>query len=414
MSVLQDTAMMQVKSKKNPKRTVRENQYGTGVNHDWMASASSTRLRSGSGGSRTTTTSDSGDAGYSPMVLSQQSSSFSSSSSQQQQQHLMSSTSTSGSSSRLHAPQYSSPSLNQSTSFNSGSPSPHFPPSSSTTLPNSISAASADLQVAPIVSRISERDADAIAEYIKRNRSGSSGTQYSADSKGSGSSTANMGNGNIGSNGGVSTLPTINGSNSHLPLTPSPSNPPPTLATRRLLRPSASTSQLQSPPLPIVTNPNSEVPPSNGALPRMRAGTQPTTIRPVPVPSQSQSIVTSPTESTFSVAGRASVERGTSGRRAGTTPSFSSNSIVGGRRPSEPQGDFTGPPSDYAIFPDPPSKIPVGVESATPPPPPSATTKPLGRRAGFALLTKPLPGIEPRSHRDRDHRRGGSASDVRG
>ncbi len=152
---------------------------------------------------------------------------------------------------------------------------------------------------------------------------------------------------------------------------------------------------------------------STGNVSRMRAGTQPTTTRPGQPQSQSQApVVVSPTESSFSVIGRASVERVLASRRAGTVPNPSSSSIIAGRRPSDPQGDFTGPPRDYAIFPDPP-KLSVGVESPTPPPPPSATTKPPGRRTGFAKLTKPLPGIDSRSQRDRDHRRGGSASEVR-
>jgi len=422
MHVLQDTAMMQVKSKKGSKRTVKDYEYGAGVNDDWMTSTNPTRLRSGSGGSRTTATSDSGDLGYSPMVLSQQSSSFSSSSSQQQQQHLMSSTSTTGSSSRLQAPQYGTPTLSHTSSFTVASPSPHVFPSSSTTVSNSISSlnlpgGSASAVLAPVASRVRERDADAIAEYKKRNRSGSSGTQFSADSKGqqgAGGGNGSNSSGNIGPSGSVSTLPTINGSNSHLPLAGgSSSNPPSTLATRRLLRPSASAAQLRSsPPLPIVTNLNSDFQ-STGNVSRMRAGTQPTTTRPGQPQSQSQApVVVSPTESSFSVIGRASVERVLASRRAGTVPNPSSSSIVAGRRPSDPQGDFTGPPRDYAIFPDPP-KLSVGVESPTPPPPPSATTKPPGRRTGFAKLTKPLPGIDSRSQRDRDHRRGGSASEVR-
>ncbi|KLO15859.1 ankyrin [Schizopora paradoxa] len=404
MSVLQDTAMMQVKSKKGSKRPTRDQQYGGGVD-EWIASASSSRLRSGSGGSRTTTTLDSGDIGY-----PQQQTSFSSSTSQQQQ-YFTSSNSSVGSTSRLQAPQYHSPSLSHSSSFTTASPSSHLLPSSSAQLSNSISSFNlpddASAVLAPVASRVRERDADAIAEYKKRNRSGSAGTQFSSDSK------TQEGAG-TGPNGSVSMLPTINGSNSHLPLSSTTSNPPPTLATRRLLRPSASAAQLRSsPPLPIVTNVNSETQPT-GTTSRVRAGTQPTASRPGQSQVQTQApVMTSPTESLFSIAGRPSVERGSSGRRAGTVPNPSSSSIISGRRPSDPQGDFTGPPSDYAIFPDPPPKAPVGLDGTTPPPPPSATTKPASRRAGFALLTKPLPSIDSRSQRDRDHRRGGSASEVR-
>ena len=293
------------------------------------------------------------------MVLSQQSSSFSSSTSSQQQM------SSNGSTSRLPLPSNASPSLSHSSSFTSTS-----------TLAQSSSV------LAPIASRVRERDADAIAEYKKRNRSGSAGTQQSNGSK-------------IQSNGSgsISTLSTINGSNSHLPLTspPNTSTPPSALANRRLLRPSASAAQLRSPPPVPISTSTIEL-----HHPRTRSGTQPTASRPA------NSLVASPTEGYFPPIGNPPtarpVERKTSSsRRTGST--------TGGRPSDVAGGDFTGPPSDYAKFPDPP---PNDAQAPTPPP---ASSKPSNRRTGFALLSKPLPSIESRNQQ-RDHRRGGSATSV--
>lgn len=95
---------------------------------------------------------------------------------------------------------YPSPALNHSHSFTASTNSPSNQSGSASSL-----NPPADMShvLSPIASRVRERDADAIALYKQRNRSGSAGTQTS-DSK----STTN----------GVSTLPTINGSNTHLPL----------------------------------------------------------------------------------------------------------------------------------------------------------------------------------------------------
>lgn len=258
--------------------------------------------------------------------------------------------------------------LNHSQSFSTFSPGTSNQIDSSSLLSVSLSDAASVLT--PYASKVRERDADAIAEYKKRNRSGSAGTQTS-DSR----STTN----------GISTLPTINGSNSHLPLeldmTPSPSL---TLANRRL-RASVSAAQLRSglSQLPPVIN-------STDQAPRHRAGTTPTVTRPNPL---------SPVESTFSgesSAGFTGMERKHSARRAGTVPVRQLN-----------DGDYTGPSRDYAIFPDPPPDTKSPEQQATP----TSSVKQSARRAAFALLSKPLPSID--SQRQREHRRGTSSLEVR-
>ena len=264
-------------------------------------------------------------------------------------------------------PAYPPQTLNHSQSFSTFSPS-----SSRQFDPASIPFNDAASVLTPYASRVREQDADAIAEYKKRNRSGSAGTQTS-DSK----STTN----------GISTLPTINGSNSHLPLD-SNFNPSPSMALAdRRLRPSVSAAQLRSSPspLPLVANI------LNLQTPRHRAGTTPTVARPNQL---------SPIESTFpndSGENPAIVERKHSARRAGTVPT----------RPPNDGGDYTGPSSDYAVFPDPPFD-PRTSESQTTP---TSSVKQSARRAALALLSKPLPSID--SQKQREHRRGTSSSDTR-
>lgn len=295
-------------------------------------------MRSTSGGSGTTATSDSADAALSPMQQIP-GSSFSSSSSQP---------SVSTPASKI-SPYYPAQVLNHSHSF-TASPSPSNQPGSASSL--NLPAANISHVLSPIASRVLERDADAIAEYKKRNRSGSSGTQTS-DSR----STTN----------GISTLPTINGSSSHLPLTTPPLNSTPIALADRRLRPSFSAAQLRTtppPPVPVIVDS------MDLQTPRNRSGTSPTPSR----PAQS-----SPLEANFSATGNSvngqTLERKLSARRAGTVPA----------RPQDDGGNFTGPPSEYAIFPD--------------PPPPRMSS----RRAALAKLGKPLPSTDgvkgPREHR---------------
>lgn len=260
------------------------------------------------------------------------------------------------------SPYYGAPVLNHSHSFTASSPMPSNQSSSVSSL--NLPPANLSYNLSPIASRVRERDADAIAEYKKRNRSGSSGTQsQTSDSK----SISN----------GISTLPTINGSNSHLPLATSTLNntPTPSFADRRL-RPSFSAAQLRSTsprPAPIIDS-------SDPQTPRTRSGTSPMPARPPQA---------SPIEANFPPtinpqSNAQPLERKLSARRAGTVPT----------RPQDLEGDFTGPSSDYAIFPDPPAP------------------KPLSKRAAFAKLGKPLANGAELLKGQREHRR--TASDMRG
>lgn len=303
-------------------------------------------MRSASGGSRTTATSDSGETGLSPMQP-RTGSSFSSSSSQPSFQ-------TTGS---KFPPPYSSPSLNHSRSFNASSPMPSNPSGSTSSLnPPSMNLSHV---LSPVASRVRKSDADAIAEYKKRNRSGSAGTQTS-DSK----STTN----------GITTLPTINGSSSHLPLASRTITSQPVSLADRRLRPSYSAAQLRTtplPPVPVIVDS------TDLQTPRNRSGTTPASLR----PSQN-----SPIEANFSVSPQVNgqtLERRHSARRAGTVPMRQTDS------------SFTGPSSDYAQFPDPPTKTKASE--------PTHSQKSNGRRA-FALLSKPLPAIDSQRIQ-REHRR---------
>ncbi|KAL5488029.1 AVO2 [Sanghuangporus weigelae] len=356
LSTLEEAARLQFENKKNARRRAREAELKgratytiTSFIANFTPGAQNgvARVRSGSGGSRTTATSDSGDAGLSPLQQ-RTGSSFSSSSSQLSMSTPIKS-----------SPYYGAPVLNHSHSFTTSSPMPSNQSSSVSSL--NLPPSNLSYNLSPIASRVRERDADAIAEYKKRNRSGSSGTQsQTSDSK----STSN----------GISTLPTINGSSSYLPLTTSTMNNTPTasLADRRL-RPSFSAAQLRSSsprPAPIMDS-------SELQTPRTRSGTSPMPVRPAQA---------SPLESNFPSISNPqlngqSLERKPSARRAGTVPT----------RPQE--GDFTGPSSDYAIFPD--------------PPPP----KPSSKRAAFAKLSKPLAGGAELLKGQREHRR--TASDMR-
>ncbi|KAJ7498782.1 ankyrin repeat-containing domain protein [Mycena latifolia] len=212
-------------------------------------------------------------------------------------------------------------------------PSPLNPPSTSA------------LSLSPVASRMRERDADAREKYLNRNRSGSQGTS-STDNKSQ--------NGSFYSSGpvdgdSVSSLTRLGASGS---------------VTPRRLRPSMSAAQLRTTPeaLNIITTlPSSEN--------RTRSGTNPTAPRPtLPQLARSSSISTSP--------------RGIHS---------ADGSIF------EESGNYTGPPSQYAQFPEPPLLAPD--DSSTPT---------AGRRLAFHLLSKSPPSTDPPQHR-----RGMSATSVR-
>jgi len=187
-----------------------------------------------------------------------------------------------------------------------------------------------------LASRVRERDADAMEKYMRRNRSESSST----DNKSMNGSTgpANGDNGTL-----LGVFPSSGAS------------------TPKRLRPSISATHLRSSDAPPLS-PTPEQPEN-----RTRSGTGPSSSRPThPHLIRSSSISNSP---------------------------LLNNSHAQTR---EQPGSFTGPPSQYAQFPEPPLHQ---EESSTPT---------AGRRMAFHSIAKPLPGL------DSGHRRGMSAASFRG
>lgn len=218
--------------------------------------------------------------------------------------------------------------------------------------------------LSPIVTRMRERDADAMAEYKKRHRSGSAGT--STDNKPNNSSNQTE----VSSNGGSSISHSM-GSWMGIPQ----------LATRRL-RPSASAAQLRGNQAPGVLLSSDQL------AARSRSGTDPTVIK-------GDSQVTSENGMP-----RRTSESKTMTRRLGISP----------RRPSDIE-DYTGPSSEYAIFPPPPSESIKSPSAAS-----AKSAGPSARRAAFALLSKPLSNTDSNANsgNQRSHRRGISTSELRG
>lgn len=231
------------------------------------------------------------------------------------------------------------------------------------------SSANASSLLTPIATRMRERDADAIAEYKKRNRSGSTGTT-STDTK----------------SPNAATQPTYASMSDMMspPLRNLLGTAP---TTSRRLRPSASAAQLRE----TTVTPVNVAPPMDQTH-RLRAGTNPSAPRPYPT----HGIPT--TESNNSVAHPVQNSRNgdsrPSARRGATVPS----------RPDD-VGDYTGPSSNFAIFPEPPDPRLAGPTTTTP-------TSKSSRRAGFAILSKPATSNDNSSTSGR-HRRGTSSSDVR-
>ncbi|KAJ7180237.1 ankyrin repeat-containing domain protein [Mycena crocata] len=228
--------------------------------------------------------------------------------------------------------------------------SPHGPTSSNGTSPSMIRATSplnppSNSAVSPVANRMRERDADAREKYLNRNRSGSQGTSSTDNKSQNGSFYSSAGPSHDGDD--VSSLTRLGASGS---------------VTPRRLRPSMSAAQLRNPDgLNIITTL-----PSSSSENRTRSGTNPTAPRPtLPLLSRSSSISTSP------------------------------RALSSDRSIFEESGNYTGPPIQYAQFPEPP----LLDDSSTPT---------AGRRLAFHLLSKPLPSTDPPNHR-----RGMSATSVR-
>ncbi|KAG1815530.1 uncharacterized protein BJ212DRAFT_1357136 [Suillus subaureus] len=362
---LQDSARMQFETNKKSRRMVFAQAAARG--NEWpiarpppiplkppSVGRNGSRMRSSSGGSRTTATSDSGDvdsAGQGPG----QGTSLSS----------LSASSTTSQPSRLPSHQYTHPHSQRSDNMSSASSTGTFPspgPSQGLTLnpplvqPNSLS---------PIVNRMRERDADEIEKYMRRNRSGSAGTA-STDNKSQ--------NGNNFTSAG----PSANGDDitalASLAITGS-------TAPRKSLRPSFSAAQLRTTPSPLATQTQN----SQADALRNRSGTNPSSARPAQATPSPIPVLT---------------------RAPSSDTSQHEEKLVG-----EP-GTFTGPPTQYAQFPEPPKK---GVRIAS-----SATAAAISRRLPSIFSSKSSPAQPPPTptpdppQGHHSHRRGSSTASIRG
>ncbi|KAL0564422.1 Target of rapamycin complex 2 subunit avo2, partial [Marasmius crinis-equi] len=209
-----------------------------------------------------------------------------------------------------------------------------------------------------LASRVRERDADAMEKYMRRNRSESSSTD------------------NKSANGSFTSAPSVNGDNLGVFPTSGSSTP-------RRLRPSISASQLRS---------HAEYPES-----RSRAGTNPTSSRP-PVSTNGSS-----SSAQHQYQQHQHQQSNHSGRLA-RSPSTSNSLRSKASLDFEGPGSYTGPPSQYAQFPEPP--YPTEDNNT-----PTATH---GRRMAFHPISKPsLEMLNPGSSNS-SHRRGLSAASFRG
>jgi hypothetical protein len=201
---------------------------------------------------------------------------------------------------------------------------------------------------------VREHDANAIEAYLRRNRSGSGSTDVkTAESAVPSPSPA----ASVGSNA-VSSGPSVNEDDL------------------------ASLPELRRTPFIVTTHTSSQDTPS-----RNRSGTNPT--------AASSSSMRSPLSDSFGPI--ASVIRAPPSRNS------SLNALSPAKDDSESE-KLTGPPSEYAVFPDPPE------EDASPSATPTASGT-HSRRLPFHLLSKPLPSLD--LHHGHGHRRGASIQSLR-
>jgi len=306
------------------------------------------RNRSGSATSYTTTTSDSGDVESLPSGQSYNSGISSTS----PQNTYRSGASSSGSASTFSA-----------------SPTPGFSYSSSALFSSVSNPASA---LSPIASRVREQDASAMEAYLRRNRSGSGSTDVKTTEPAGPSPAAPLGSTPVSSGpslneDGLASLPDVSGS----------------VAARRHLRPSFSAAQLRRGPFIVTTHTPQET------TSRHRAGTNPTTTTP--------SSTRSPLSDSFGPT--------ISGFMAPPLRNSSLNALSTTKDSTDPE-KLTGPPSEYAVFPDPPDDDTNSTAT------PTATNTPTPtRRLPFNLLSKPLPSLD--LHHGHGHRRGASIQSLR-
>ncbi|KAG0709761.1 hypothetical protein DFH29DRAFT_885704 [Suillus ampliporus] len=367
---LQDSARMQFETNKKSRRMVfaqaaaRGNEWGCVPPIDGLppiplktpsVGRNAPRMRSSSGGSRTTATSDSGDvdsAGLGPG----QGTSLSS----------LSASSTTSQPSRLPSHQYSHPHPQRSDNMSSASSTGTFPspgPSQGLTLNPPLTQTSS---LSPIVNRMRERDADEMEKYMRRNRSGSAGTASTDNKSQNGNNFTSAGPSANGDD--ITALASIVIAGSTTP--------------RRCLRPSFSAAQLRTTASPLAAQTQN----SQADALRNRSGTNPTSARPTQVP---LSPIPSLTRASSS-----------------DTPRHEEKLV------QEPE-TFTGPPTQYAQFPEPPKK---GVRIAT-----SSTAAAISRRLPSLFSSKstpthppptPTPDL-PQGHHSH-HRRGSSSASIRG
>jgi len=207
--------------------------------------------------------------------------------------------------------------------------------------------------LSPIASRMRERDADAMEKYLNRNRSGSQGTASTDTKSQNGSHFTSAG-------------PSSNGDDITALMSGT--------ITPRKLRPSVSAAQLRTTQIQSSSG-SGNVTPKHESISRNRSGTSPSTTRnatsPLPLLARS-------TSTSKSLRSMGSVDR----------LSF------------DDMASYTGPPSQFAQFPEPP--VMAGDQS----------TPTNGRRKAFNILSKPLQSFENSS--TLSHRRGMSTNSARG
>ncbi|KAF9226585.1 ankyrin [Gyrodon lividus] len=361
---LQDSARMQFESNKKSRRLVfaqaaaRGSEWG-GVpvidrpppvptkSKDFGIVAA--RMRSGSGGSRTTATSDSGDVdsvGLAPHMGASLSS-LSSSASQHPRQPPPQ---------FLHSPSQRPDNISSASSngtFSVPSPGP-----SQTLSLNPLPPPTSSLS--PIVNRMRERDADEMEKYMRRNRSGSGGTSSTDNKSQVGPNFSSAG-------------PSANGDDitalSSLAITGG-------TTCRRRLRPSFSAAQLRTSSSSVLVPTQS----SQGDASRNRAGTNPGSLRPGQPSLSPTPILTRASSSDY--------------------PRYEEQLI------EEPEV-YTGPPTQYAHFPEPPRKQSNRGGS-------SSAAAAITRRLPFNLLLRPTPPPPEPPHGHSSHRRGSSTTSIRG
>ena len=193
--------------------------------------------------------------------------------------------------------------------------------------------------LSPIATRVREMDADAMEKYMRRTRSGSQGTSSPSGSQQTTGATIQDDEDTLGRRArDLMSMP-------------------------KKLRPSASAAQLRTSFDSLMSNTTATQPQTEN---RTRAGTNPTTARPTlsPIPMLTRSTTSDSLRSAF-IAEQNDEDR-----------------------------SYTGPPSQYAEFPDPPD--------------PEDPVTPVNRRKGLHMLLKSSAADAV------SHRRGMSATSVRG